>query len=100
MVRVRHHGKRVRGRLLDLGCLADSQRGFSRVGIVVPLHGRSAVDRNRVKRRLREIVRLSDIGRRTSVHADILVNARRDAYASSFDGLRAELMMLAQRMGL
>jgi ribonuclease P protein component len=32
-------------------------RGASRVGFVVPKYKRSAVDRNRLKRRLRELVR-------------------------------------------
>ncbi|MBL0892506.1 MAG: ribonuclease P protein component, partial [Gemmatimonadaceae bacterium] len=54
---VRHEGKRVRTASLDVRALA-SLHAFPRVGFVVPRYRHSAVARNRVKRRLRELVRL------------------------------------------
>ena len=42
---------------LDVRVLA-SPLALSRIGIVVPRHQHSAVDRNRLKRRLRELARL------------------------------------------
>ncbi|NUQ21280.1 MAG: ribonuclease P protein component [Gemmatimonadaceae bacterium] len=51
-------GKRLRTEHLDVRVVASlSHAGHPRAGLVVPKHGRSAVDRNRLKRRLREIVR-------------------------------------------
>ncbi len=64
-----------------------------RVGVVVPKHGRNIVDRNRVKRRLRELVRLRllpAIGR-----ADVLVRAKPKAYHSTFDELAAQVDTIA-----
>src|ERR1700755_218350 len=50
-------GKRIRTADLDVRVLA-SPLGISRIGIVVPRHQHSAVDRNQLKRRLRELTRL------------------------------------------
>jgi ribonuclease P protein component len=65
----------------------------SRVGVVVPKHGQSIVDRNRTKRRLRELVRLRllpVIGR-----VDLLVRAKPEAYRSTFDELGAQVDTIA-----
>ena len=65
----------------------------SRVGVVVPKHGRNIVDRNRTKRRLRELVRLRllpAIGR-----VDLLVRAKPEAYRSTFDELAAQVDVIA-----
>jgi len=73
--------------------LAPSPVSFSRLGIIVPKHGREIVDRNRLKRRLREIGRRSVLpelnGRGEAV--DVLVRARRDAYGAGFAALAREL---------
>ena len=67
-----------------------------RVGIIVPLHGHSAVERNRVKRRLREIVRL----RRSAavLTGTMVVFALPSAYGASFEELGSELTELCQRV--
>lgn len=63
-----------------------------RVGWIVPKLGFCSVERNRLKRRLREIarrrvlVRLRDGG----CGADILVRARRGAYRATYQELEAE----------
>jgi ribonuclease P protein component len=65
----------------------------SRVGVVVPKHGQKIVDRNRTKRRLRELVRLRllpVIGR-----VDLLVRAKPEAYRSTFDELGAQVDTIA-----
>jgi ribonuclease P protein component len=65
----------------------------SRVGIVVPKHGRNIVDRNRAKRRLRELARLRllpVIGR-----VDLLIRAKPEAYRSTFDELAAQVDTIA-----
>jgi ribonuclease P protein component len=64
-----------------------------RVGVVVPKCGRNIVDRNRTKRRLRELVRirlLPVIGR-----VDLLVRAKPQAYRSTFDQLTAQVDTIA-----
>lgn len=66
----------------------------------MPRYGHSAVDRNRIKRRLREIIRTGRLGCRTNVRAHIVVYALPPAYASTFDGLRGELTALGSRAGL
>jgi ribonuclease P protein component len=63
--------------------------GHSRIGLIVGRHQSSAVARNRLRRRLREIWRCHI---RAAVPAwDVVVRARREAYRASFDQLRAEL---------
>jgi ribonuclease P protein component len=59
------------------------------VGFIVPKHRQSGVDRNRLKRRLREIVRVTLLAQLPPV--DVVVRARPDAYAVGFDALAAEL---------
>jgi len=61
---------------------------------VVPRHRHTAVDRNRLKRRLREIVRLDvlpwlDQG---DGPADVLLRARPEAYRATYDELRTEVV--------
>lgn len=65
----------------------DSSAGHVRVAIVVPKHGHTAVRRNKLKRRLRELARQEVLPRRAS--RDVLLRARRDAYAASYPELRS-----------
>jgi ribonuclease P protein component len=69
------------------------------VGLIVPRHGRRVVDRNRLKRRLREILRTEVVPRLRAEDAciDILVRARREAYTLPHKQLRAELMQWLER---
>jgi ribonuclease P protein component len=72
---------------------APSPAGFSRLGVIVPKHGRRIVERNLLKRRLREIGRrrlLPELERR-GVAVDVLVRARRAAYDVGSEELSAEL---------
>ena len=62
--------------------------GHSRIGLIVARHQSSAVARNRLRRRLREIWRCHV---RPAVPAwDVVVRARREAYRASFDQLQSE----------
>jgi ribonuclease P protein component len=67
-----------------------------RVGVVVPKHKRKIVERNRVKRRLRELVRtqLLPYLERT----DLLIRAKPEAYDSSFRQLAEDLTTIGQRL--
>jgi ribonuclease P protein component len=72
----------------------------SRIGIVVPRHQHSAVDRNRLKRRLRELVRLELVPalRDRVGAADIAIRSRREAYAATMDALRVDVRTVVDRL--
>jgi ribonuclease P protein component len=68
--------------------------------VVVPRYDRSAVDRNKIKRRLRELIRLDllPVLRLCASH-DLLVRARAEAYGVEFAVLRDALRSVASRIG-
>lgn len=86
-------GKRKRTASLDVFFM-PSPVARPRIGFVVPKHRHRIVDRNVVKRRLKEIGRLELLPRlRAEGQAlDILIRARREAYQNDYDGLRVELV--------
>lgn len=84
---MRQSGRRINVPFLTVW-KADGAELQPRVGIVVALHGHSAVARNRLKRRLRHIMR-SEILRLATEPFDAIVSARSSAYTASFDALRA-----------
>jgi len=63
--------------------------GHARLGLIVPRHQSSAVARNRLRRRLREILRRDVL--RMLPGIDLVIRAKRSAYSASFAVLRAEL---------
>lgn len=73
-----------------------------RFGVIVPRYGHTAVERNLVKRRLREAIRRELLPRllAASVERDIIVRARRDAYGVSHAALVGELTEVAERRWL
>lgn len=85
-------GKRSRTAHLDVFD-SPSPVARSRVGLVVPRYGRRIVDRNLLKRRLREILRkqiLPGLRKRGDGH-DVLVRSRREAYGAGYNELLVEL---------
>lgn len=86
-------GKRKRTRKLDV-FFAASPVSRSRLGLVVAKHGHKIVERNVVKRRLREIGRRVVLPRldAAGVHMDVLIRARRSAYGADFAVLEQEVM--------
>lgn len=60
-----------------------------RAGVVVPKHRHNIVDRNRVKRRLRELVRIKLLPGLQRI--DILIRAKPEAYDSSFEQLAVDV---------
>jgi ribonuclease P protein component len=73
-----------------------SQRTHARVGIVVPRYSHSAVDRNRVKRRLREILRRDVLPALPPL--DLTVRASRLAYDATFGELHAACTAARDKM--
>ena len=62
----------------------------------MPRHGKSAVDRNRLKRRLREIIRQDVLPADRGL--DLIVRAAPAAYGVPFDELRSEVTGLMRRL--
>jgi ribonuclease P protein component len=90
-------GRRVRTTYLDVRVLA-SPLGYSRVGIVVPRYKQSAVRRNRVKRWLRELVRLELLpALRATAPCDIAIRSRPNAYDARLTELHEDIRLLARQ---
>ena len=84
-------GKRRRTSCLEV-FVADSRAPHSRIGLIVPKLGRRIVDRNLLKRRLREIGRRQVLPglQAAGKQVDILIRARAGAYGADFDTLSRE----------
>jgi ribonuclease P protein component len=68
----------------------DNPTGQPRMGLIVPKFHTSAVARNRLRRRLREIWRREI--QLCQPPGDLLIRTRREAYEASFDQLRSQLL--------
>lgn len=88
-------GKRVRTEHLELRAAA-SLLHHPRIGFIVPKYGRTSVERNQLKRRLREISRRQLLGEIPSI--DVTIRARREAYDATFGALLAELTGARDRL--
>ena len=91
-------GERQRTAFLDVFSAA-SPSSFPRFGVVVPRYGQRIVDRNRLKRRLREIARRELLPRlrQSNRIVDVLVRTRPNAYEAGYDRLRDELVRWVER---
>ncbi|MDX1623420.1 MAG: ribonuclease P protein component [Gemmatimonadota bacterium] len=89
-------GSRVRGRHLELFWTPGARRGRSRAGCITPKFGHGTVERNRLRRRLKELVRHRLLARFDD--RDFLVRARPSAYGLPFEALRSELERLVGRL--
>lgn len=80
--------------------LATSAASCARFGVIVPKYGHTIVDRNRLRRRLREIGRIDVLPRLDTRPRDLdfLVRARWEAYHVSFEQLRNQLVRLAEEL--
>jgi ribonuclease P protein component len=87
--KVYDHGKRVSGPLFAAFCLARPDQTSARLGLTVPRAIGGSVDRNRIKRRLREAFRLHRA--KLNPQWDIVINPRRTALAAPFTDLERAL---------
>jgi ribonuclease P protein component len=91
-------GKRSKTAHLDVFA-APSPASLTRVGLVVPRHRQTAVRRNKLKRQLRELVRVELVPQLNcrGTRLDVLIRARREAYQAAFGVLRDELVTWMNR---
>jgi ribonuclease P protein component len=89
---VKRTGKRIKSGRMDVR-VAASPSSRARVGVIVPKYGRLIVERNRLRRRLRELVRLRMLPalRERALERDVLIRALPSAYSASFDVLAKEV---------
>jgi ribonuclease P protein component len=67
----------------------DNATGHPRIGLIVPKFQSNAVARNRLRRQLKEVWRRE---LQTQLPpGDLVVRARREAYAAGFEALRGEM---------
>lgn len=82
-------GRRRRYEHLDMIWM-DNTTGHPRMGLIVPKFRSSAVARNRLRRRLREIWRIELQPHQPAW--DLIIRARREAYVAGFADLRNQLI--------
>jgi ribonuclease P protein component len=91
--RIAQEGKRIRTALLEVRVVASPlvlpAGTRTRIGLIVPRYQQSAVARNRVKRRLRELSRIRLLP--TDIAGDVVIRVRPEAYRASFLVLAAEI---------
>jgi len=87
--RVQESGRRRRLAHLDV-LWQDNSAGHPRMGLIVPKFQSTAVARNRLRRRLREVWRRELQGTMGAV--DVVIRARPAAYQADFGALREELL--------
>ena len=96
--RVRTEGQNVRGRLLILGFLRTERTELCQAGFVTSKRIGGAVVRNRVRRRLRDVVRTQQGRLREGFW--FVVIARPAAGRASYRALKDEWLRLAERASI
>lgn len=95
-------GKRIRTAHIEVRVVASPLTRSSpslkyeglRVGLIVPRFKHSAVARNRLKRRLRELTRVQMLSARIMV--DLVIRIRPEAYSATFDQLTSDVLHAMQ----
>ena len=95
--RLYHRGKSAGNRCLVIYCQRN-RLGVNRVGLTVSTKLGHAVIRNRMRRRLREIVRLNE--NRLLTGFDIVIVARSAAIEMDFAGLTRAFLSVADKLSL
>ncbi|PYL61312.1 MAG: ribonuclease P protein component [Verrucomicrobia bacterium] len=96
--RVKREGSVRTGKLLTLGVVPVQDSDLCRVGFVTSRHVGGAAVRNRVRRRLREIVRQHQHHLREGIW--IVLVARKDAATADYRALEDEWLRLASRASI
>lgn len=93
--RVYDQGSRFSGPFFAAFCVREAEAGGPRIGFTLPRAVGNAVTRNRIRRRLREAVRLHL--EQLSPQWSIVLNPRRKAMEAPFPELEREIQRLFQR---
>ena len=88
-------GRRLRTEHLEVRA-TDSLLSHARVTVIVGKHGHTVVERNRLRRRLREITRTNLIPEITRM--DVVVRSFPSAYEATFAQLKTELQQIAGKL--
>jgi ribonuclease P protein component len=96
--RVLRQGRGVRGQTASVRVLARGDEGPPRFGFAVSKKNGGAVERNRIKRRWREVAR--SVGKNVRSGFDCVVIPRPEARAASFDACIADLSSVLRSLGL
>jgi ribonuclease P protein component len=96
--RLRRDGKSYYGKLMIVSVLSNAGEGAARVGIITSSRVGGAVARNRVRRRIREIVRVERSRLLPGIW--LVIVARRPAIEAAFSELRAEWQQLIRRAAI
>ena len=95
MQRIAREGRRIRTTYIEVRAaaspLAHSPTDWlgTRVGLIIPRFKQSAVARNLVKRRLRELVRLELLP--AGLLVDVVLRIRPEAYKASYEDLASDI---------
>jgi ribonuclease P protein component len=90
-------GVRVSGRFLQLFVKSRVEEGSARLGISIPRRAGKAVERNRLRRRLREIFRRNRAFLPRD-RVDIVIQSRQGAAGAPFAGLLADYLESLRRV--
>ena len=96
--RVREHGKSAQARLIRVGLLRAGGDQPAKAGIITSRRVGGAVVRNKVRRRLREI--LKSCLPQIPAGLLVVVVAKSAAAEASFEQLKAEWLLLARRLSI
>lgn len=88
-------GKRLRTSDLNVHWIA-SPLSIPRAGVIVPLLGHNAVERNHLKRQLRSLVRTELLP--LLVPVDVVIRCQASAYACAYALLREQIVMTGKQI--
>jgi ribonuclease P protein component len=96
-------GRRFHSGQALVGFAVPSEAAGSRVGVTVSRKVRTAVERNRARRRLRQVARVHLLGpdsplSQVGIRYDVVLIARPAALEVSFEALKAEAALAALRL--
>jgi len=94
---VLRNGKRIQSEHLELRGLASLSH-LSRIGVIIPKYGHSAVERNQLKRRLREVIRIHVLP--AVKNLEIVIKATPGAYDASVEQLTREMISDVNELSL
>jgi len=91
-------GKRARGKFISIVYFTNNGSAFKAAVVVRKKHYKRAVDRNKIKRRLREIIRLNKNLLPSNLW--IIIHAEQGILKNKFCDIKSEFLNLCKKSGL